>query len=714
MVDLSEQTIRKSLKRIDSDVNNTLKAPPRMSVPEWADTYRRLSTSTGAIGGPWRTSRVEVARGPMMAVKESGVRAITLMSCTQLMKTSLIENVIGYHAHLDPCPMLLTQPKEGAVKAFSKERLVPMARATPVLAPLLGDERTRRSEDTINYKEFSGGFLALESAGSPTNLAMRAIRITLADEVDKYETTKEGDPLILLEERTSTFATNSLHIRCCSPTWVETSRIYKSYLESDQRKPYVACPHCKHETVLDFFKHVEWNKSEEGEHFPFTAAIYCESCGAEWTEAERLKIMTTEGAIKWRQTRPFVCCDERQEPMKTRKWKWDEKNKVGLACCTKCKKPGVPNTHAGFNAGKLYSPFITVPELAEKWILSKDDPETKQTFYNTQLGLPYESQAMRRVNEHELAARREQYVAPVPLGALVLTAGIDVQSGSEANLGRVEIETVAWGIGEESWSVDYKVISGDPALPGLWNDVDAYLLQSFKHENGRDIFISAACIDTGGYQTDECYKFARKRIGRNIWPIKGAAERGATWSPVWPIPKLESKKTRRTGYKPIMLGVNAAKENIRQKLLVQEIGPGYCHFPLEYPEAGFEQLTAESLTLEKKQGVTKRKWVLQRGRANERLDTRVYAYGALNGLYAVRKLSLEKVAASAASFVPAVVADEFMPVAETAVRLNEVLKEINNPKPAPAPKPKPAPAPKPSSALLYPPRSRVRRSSFVG
>jgi phage terminase large subunit GpA-like protein len=135
----------------------------------------------------------------------------------------------------------------------------------------------------------------MESAGSPTNLAMRAIRITLADEVDKYETTKEGDPLILLEERTATFVTNSLHLRCCSPTLIDTSRIYKSYNEGDQRRPYVACPHCGQEQILDFFKHVQWSKSEEGEHFPFTAAIYCEGCGAEWAEAERMRYVTTEG-----------------------------------------------------------------------------------------------------------------------------------------------------------------------------------------------------------------------------------------------------------------------------------------------------------------------------------------------------------------------------------------------------------------------------------
>lgn len=709
MVQLPMTAIRRARRKLNDTANQALKAPPRLTIPQWADRYRRLSTSSGAIGGPWRTSRVEVARGPMMAVKERGVRTITAMTCTQTLKTSLIENIIGYHAHLDPCPMLLTQPKEGAVKAFSKERLAPMARATPVLAPLLGDERTRRGEDTINYKEFPGGFIALESAGSPTNLAMRAIRITLADEVDKYETTKEGDPLILLEERTSTYdlLRTSLHVRCCSPTWVETSRIYKSYLESDQRKPYVACPHCRYEQTLDFFKHVHWHKTDEGEHFPFTAAIYCENCGAEWSEAQRLKIMTTEGAIKWRQTRPFVCCDERQEPAHTRKWKWDTKNEIGRACCQHCGNLTVSNTHAGFNVSKLYSPFTTIVELAEKWILSKDDLETKQTFYNTQLGLPFEAQAAKKIDQHALAARREQYQAEVPLGGILLTAGIDVQAGSEVNLGRIELETVAWGVGEESWSIDYKVFSGDPAKPEVWQELDAYLLRPFKHESGHEMFIRAACIDSGGYNAEECYRFARARIMRNVWAVKGASEKGATWAPVWPVPRHEkAKKTRATGYKPIILGVNAAKESIRQKLLVQEPGPGYAHFPMAYEDNRFEQLTSETLVIEKKDGFSRRRWSLARGRANEALDVRVYAYAALCGLYAVRKLNLDTLAEKIRHFA----APPAPSPSENLVRTVEMLKAVAE---GVAGRP-PAPPSLPVPMLPPAPAPRRTRSRFMG
>lgn len=647
---ISMRSRKRAIERFESDISQALRKPERLTVPDWADKYRRLAASVGAISGRWRTSNVEVARGPMMAATEKGVRTITCMVATQTLKSELLLNIIGRFAHLDPCPIILTQPKDEAVKKFSKERLSKMTGASPVLRDLLGGDRHRGGGDTLTYREFPGGFLALESAGSPTNMAMRAARITLADEIDKYEVTKEGDPISLLEERSATFKHTRLHVRCCSPTWEETSRIYKSYMEGDQREAFVVCPHCNHEQVLSFFKtarggaYVDWSKSEDGVHFPMTAALYCEECGAEWSEMQRLRAVTTKHAIRWQQTREFTCCDEVQEPLKNRKWDWDEEQQAGYALCKHCEKRAVSNSHASFRASKLLSPFTTVVELAVKWLEQMDDPETKQTFYNTQLGLPYSAQVLRKVEPHALASRREQYLATVPLGVLMLTAGIDVQAGSEVNTGRIEIEVVGWGIDEESWSIDHMMFHGDPAKPDVWGELDGYLRKGFDYEGGQQMFIRGACIDSGGHNTEEVYKFARARIGRNIWAIKGIADRSGQWAPVWPIPKQEPGRTRVTGYKPVMIGVNSAKEAVRQRLLIEDVGSGFCHFPVDRPENWFEQLTSESLMVEKKGGFNVRRWHLPRGRANEALDCRVYAYAALCGLYATRKLNLVKVA----------------------------------------------------------------------
>ena len=81
--------------------------PPRISIPDWADNVRVLAKEAGSTSGKYRTGRVEIARGPMLAVTEPGVRKISAMVATQLLKSTLIENIVGFHIHLDPCPIWL-------------------------------------------------------------------------------------------------------------------------------------------------------------------------------------------------------------------------------------------------------------------------------------------------------------------------------------------------------------------------------------------------------------------------------------------------------------------------------------------------------------------------------------------------------------------------------------------------------------------------------
>jgi phage terminase large subunit GpA-like protein len=645
------------LYRVDAELRAQVFRPkPKLTLPQWADTYRYLSTQTSNVGGRWRTSRYEVARGPMTAVTEKGVERITAMVSTQTLKTELILNTLGYFAHVDPCPMLVVQPKEDMARAFSKERLAVMARNTPVLAAL-ADDRVRGGRDTLFYKEFPGGFLAMAYAGSPTELAMRAIRVTLLDEIDKYESTKEGDPVLLAEERTSTFRGRRLMIRVCSPTWEadaqNASRIAKSYEESDQRRAFMECPHCGHWQALDFFKHIHWEKSEDGHHNAATAYIYCEQCGIdpvtrkpipgkEWQEHHRQRAVQSEGCVKWFQTKPFICCDLPQEPLKTRKWEWSDENQVGYALCTECGQRAVSNQHAGFQASKLFNPKITTEELVEKWLAAKDDPEAKQVFYNTQLGLPFALTAMKRIEPHVLTERREKYETQVPPGVLAITCGVDVQSGGTVNEGRLECEVVGWGEGFESWSLDYKVFEGDPGAPMIWRDLDEYLLRALTDASGRPWRIEAACIDSGGHSTESVYKFASARAKRNVWAIKGRSEMGGTWGPTWPAPEKYNPKKTRVGFRPIIIGVNSAKEAIREHLTVTEPGPGYCHFPHDRPPIYFDQLTSERLVYEHKGGRAIKRFVIQRGHANEALDARVYAYAALRGLMVVRRFNFER------------------------------------------------------------------------
>lgn len=645
------------------EFERSLIPPPPLTLPEWADEFRYLSRKSSARPGKWKTKQVEIARGPMLATDEPGVETITLMVATQLLKTELLLNTIGKYIHTDPGPILVVYPNEDAAEAFSKERLSPMIAETPTLKIRVGDPRGRKSENTIPVKHFPGGFIAMVSAGSPMNLSARPVRVVLSDEIDKYMPTKEGDPILLAEERTSTFdeLEISLKIRACSPTAEETSRIWSSFQSSDQRRPYMPCPHCKHFQYLEFFRHVNWPKNA-GQHETERAAIWCENCHKPWTERQRRDALQY---IRWYQTRTFVCCNDGQDPRINRHWEYVESRRTGYALCKHCGSRAVSNSHAGFTASKLYSPNITMPKLAAKWIEAEKDIESKQTFLNTQLALPFKIEATKELASKVVAARRETWEL-IPDPVCVITVGVDVQAGGDGSVGRLECEVVGWNEHEESWSLGYHVFTGDPAKLEVWEELDKLLLTPIERADGRRMKILGTCIDSGGHNTEEVYKFCLARAGRNVWAIKGASDRGGQWGPVWPA--HEFRRTRRRiasnhRHRPVIIGVNAAKEAIRQRLLIKEPGPGYCHFPAGRPAGYFDQLTAERLVVERKGGVMIRRWDHPRHLSNEALDARVYAYAALQGLINDRGFKPARVArilaapreAEDAAEVPAIV-----------------------------------------------------------
>jgi phage terminase large subunit GpA-like protein len=678
--------------------------PARLSVAAWADTYRQLAKSAGSRGGQWSTADVEAARGAMLAVTEPGVHIITAMVCTQLMKTALLENVFGYFAHLDPCPMLLLQPKDDAAEQFSKERITPMVRATPALRELIGTSKTRNGSETILFKEFRGGFLALAGAGSPDNLARRPIRVLLSDEIDKYPTTREGDPIMLAEERTASFDLNWLSLRVCSPTVDGESRIADSYAASDQRRASIACPHCGHRQFPDFFKHVQWQKRHDDkggvqEHFPRTARLHCEACGVAWQEGERLRALQT---CRWHQTRPFQCCGRQHAPLAAYErawraqeaedavvvgeesapaspmrdpvddvWKWwsdsaEGRYAVYRARCPDCGALPVDNRHAGFQASKLLSPWQKdrPADIAEKWLAAKGNPDKELAWWNTQMGLPHRPSAGRRIEARVLLERREVYDAEVPDGVALITVGVDTQDY------RIELEVVGWGRDEESWSIAYEVIEGEMSDPLVRRRLDELLQRRWRKATGVTLAPAAVCMDSGGHHTQHVYDFAKERLGRRVWAVKGASERDGARNPVWPTKRPQKKN--KAAFRPVMLGGNTARDVVRARLAMEETPgpgaamPGYCHFPADRDVGYFDQLLTDRVEVKTMGSRTVRLWVTPPGRANEAADCRVYAYAALCGLVHVG-LVLNKVAARAADESTAIQSGAVAPPVPSAI-----------------------------------------------
>ena len=308
-------------------------------------------------------------------------------------------------------------------------------------------------------------------------------------------------------------------------------------------------------------------------------------------------------------------------------WWASDRWQVYRAKCAHCGSWPVSNEHAGFNASKLLSPWTGRDgpiALAKKWLAAKDDPARRQVFENTQLAKVYRRHSGKELKLEQLLARREHWICEVPDGVAAITVGVDVQDY------RVEMEIVGWGRDEESWSLCYLVIDGQFSDPEVQNQVDNVLKRVWSRADGRGFAASATCIDSGGHHTQDVYKFAQARLGRRVFAIKGESAQQGQRNPVWPV-KRPTSRTKKS-FRPVIIGVNAAKDVIRDSLLKETEGPRYMHFNQDRDVGYFEQLTAERLTL-KVIGARKfTEWKLPEGRANEALDCRVYAYAALCSL----------------------------------------------------------------------------------
>lgn len=575
-------------------------APPeKLTVSMWADKYRILSGEDSAEPGRWSTDRTPYLQEIMDVFSDPFVQEVVFVAASQLGKTSVILNVLGYHIDQDPCPILVVLPNvEPFGKAWSRERLAPMIRDNPRVRDKVNDPRGRDSGNTIAHKGFPGGYAELVGANSPASLAMRPVRLLLCDEVDLYPTStgSEGDPIKLATKRTQTFY-NRKHAYVSVPRQKDTSRIWPKWEESDKRRYHVPCPECGEKQHLVFQEKdpkgeiiagLVWEQTEGGDHLPETVRYRCRHCGHEIPEREKFS-MLSEG--EW--------------------------------------IPEVPGARiAGFHLNSLYSPWLSWQELVEDFLTSKGSPENLQVFVNERLAETWEERgekpdAMTLESRRELYTDRKGRLVDVPHGVGLLTAGVDVQGSW------LELLVKGWGAGEESWLITHWRIQGDPEQEDVWARLDHLLTKKYRHASGADLRIQCCMIDQG-FLADQVQQFCRPRQKRNVFPSVGRDRHGAH-----PLTRTRRKKGKRVTVYTI--GTISMKDTIFQRLKITDPGPGYMHFRQRDPDIDgmdaeyFKQFEAEKAVRRRHQGRYRRSYV-QGPERNEAIDLEVLALAALHAL----------------------------------------------------------------------------------
>jgi len=573
--------------------------PPNLNLVEWADTYRKLP-SNSAENGNWRTSRVEVARQPMMSVSNPEVKEITIMCCIQLMKTELMINAAMYYMHQEPSPIMYVAPKQAIAEAWSKERLNTSVNATPVLKDIFKNNR-RGDGNTILQKQFPGGQISIVSARNPDDLAMRACRIMLFDECDKYPLNVgageggsggEGDSIAVAWGRATTYGDRAKKIVACSPTTRGQSRIEQEYLASNQSVFHQTCQHCGHSKELFWTDVTIPVSTSTGEYLTSKAYIECQQCKAHWGEGERMYSINNG---HWH-----------------------------------IKKPEITHHH-GYKVSSLASPFTKLRTLAREYIKAIGNPQLLKVFYNTRMAMTWQEDGEQPDWEQLYNNNREQYpTCIIPQRASMVTMGVDVQQDG------IWYETVAWGRRNESWSIDMGFIEGDIEEVGFRDKLKSLFNTVYTHVGGISTMPNMVCVDSG-YKTQAVYSLVRECGEERIRAVKGEKEGNMAQSVATPtyVDVTYGGARFSRGLKLWRVGSSLLKTQLyswfslktptADALASGTLYPmGYCHFP-EWDENFFKQITAEiKINGTNRKGYASEHWHRLR-KDNHLLDCRSYA-----------------------------------------------------------------------------------------
>lgn len=564
-----------------------------LTLSEWADKYFYLSKESSSIEGRWKSLPYQVAI--LNWFGDDDIRVLDWQKCARVGCTKILLAGIGYNAEHKNRNQVVWQPTDGDMQDFVVDEVDTMLRDVPVVGAKLKVPPDKKSPyNTRSKKVFNGSILDLKGGHSARNYRRMTKDVAIYDEADGFERDidGEGNCFTLGDTRieTSSFPQSR---RGSTPKIKGQSLIEQSISEADKVFfRYLPCPDCEELQRLEF-ANLKWVDDD-----PETARFICVHCGV---EIEYSQYPPMDKAGRWQTIDGH--------------WYCEATDLFYAPDGTVTDRP----RHIGVKIWSAYSYFMTWEDIADRWIKAtreakKGNTAKLKTVVNTVLGETWEEKG-EKVDADQFSDRLEEYTdKTLPEDVLLITFAADVQGGADA---RIELEYLGWGLEEETWSIDYVVIPGDPDEQDVWDNLDAELRRTFRRVDGVELSFAGGMVDCG-YMSQKVYQYTGPRRKRKIFAsMGGPSNKGPLISkPKW----VGDKRNRAIQY---IINTDEAKTTIMNRLSKPEPGPGYCHFPAHYDDEFFYQITAEEKRLKRKAGViVGYQWVKTRNR-NEALDCRV-------------------------------------------------------------------------------------------
>lgn len=535
-----------SVEALDRALTETrryaLAPSPRKSFLEWATDEKNVKLSIETTARPGKFKPFVYQRGIMDAFSDPSIRIVSVVKPTQVGYTALLELYAGYMMEHDPSSIIFYMPTDDDVRRFHDDHFMPMVKNVPPLREIMrwdGEWNIRRTE--------RGSRITFLSAFNVKNFQSHRARCAMIDEIssDAYDPsgkTKE-DKISAAMERTGSYP-NRKNILGGTPSVKGRCRIWSWYERGDQRQFFVPDPGTGEMVTMEFGDRstpygLKW-KDRDAE-----TVVYRFPSGVEVTEREFDRDILPHG--------DWIATAEGE--------------------------PG----HASFRFNALISdmPGADWPTIVRKWLNAKDqireNPGPMKAFYNHVLGMPFEDFEAKKglKSVHELQDLQVSYKAEIPPGVNFVTASVDVQSGDG---GWFAVKVVGWGYYERMHVIGYWELRGAP-FDGIqeWMELEKFLRRAFRDEDGKEHYIQAASIDSGGDYTQEVYDFAERHARRRWWAIKGKNNaKGKRSDSIWPKEISVTAKG-----KVYTVDVDISKDTMFRRLHGDPTARNAVSFPLE-------------------------------------------------------------------------------------------------------------------------------------
>ncbi len=531
-------------------------------------------------------------------------KQLTILKGTRIGWSLFIASIAMYIAKYLKKTVTISQPTDGDAAAFYKEVIEPMiACCKPKVEDGEDEDESKwlvnqRLPGTWNLMQFKeGGCIRLIGATSDDNFRRFDSPFNFMDEysAEGYAPSKgsQGSKKSLFAERGGAHWRTMIGVGS-SPLSKDDCRTYGEYLNSDKRLPWVTCPHCDQQQVMD------WGDRDSPSGFKWTCDETTGFVDHAWYQCVSGCRITDMDKIALDQSLEYIPSSVSTTP-----------------------------GHYGLHIPQwlMIGGQANYKDICQRWLNSQGDPEQLKTFTNNVRATVWDEYTTSAMEAKAVSNLLKPYPAEVPDDVVVLTAGIDTQDNKEGTVlerqSSREVSVVGWTALGQMRVIGHWVVLGEPGDHEADNALQALLGRPFHKRDGKPWFIQAAAHDFGnnsGY-ADAIRRFCNNFApSRNIWAIKGNSHRKDF---IWP--KGRSKSTSGTTYYTI--DSHNARDGVFK--LLQLVGDKAPMFPLSLGTGYLDMLMCQERY--RKGGLWH--WRDKKGhRPEEQWMCLAYAYAALIGL----------------------------------------------------------------------------------